>query len=63
MTARDRAWLRTFLHLDRRVGTAVRRHDVERQEVVLADEVGMGKTYEALGVLAACLQSVPAPVR
>jgi hypothetical protein len=74
MTARDRAWLRTFLHLDRRVGTAVRRHDVERQEdtvlraltlldeqpgVVLADEVGMGKTYEALGVLAACLQERP----
>lgn len=65
---RDRAWLRSFLRLDRRAGAAVRLRDVERQEdtvlraltlldeqpgVVLADEVGMGKTYEALGVLAA----------
>jgi hypothetical protein len=74
VTARDRTWLRSFLHLDSRVGTAVRRHDVERQEdtvlralalldeqpgVVLADEVGMGKTYEALGVLAARLHERP----
>ena len=28
MTARDRAWLRTFLHLDRRVGTAVALHEI-----------------------------------
>ena len=68
MTARDRAWLRSFLRLDARAGAAVRARDVERQEdtvlralallehqpgVVLADEVGMGKTYEALGVVAA----------
>lgn len=74
MTIRDRAWLRSFLYLDSRVGTAVRRQDVERQEdtvlralalldeqpgVLLADEVGMGKTYEALGVLAARLHERP----
>jgi hypothetical protein len=67
---RDRAWLRGFLRLDARAGVAVRMRDVERQEdtvlralelldqqpgVVLADEVGMGKTYEALGVVAARL--------
>lgn len=74
MTTRDRAWLRTFLRLDSHAGAAVRLHDVERQEdtvlralalldqqpgVVLADEVGMGKTYEALGVLAARLHERP----
>lgn len=73
-TPRDRSWLRTFLRLDRRAGRAVRIRDVERQEdtvlraltlldeqpgVVLADEVGMGKTYEALGVLAARLHVRP----
>jgi hypothetical protein len=72
--SRDRAWLRSFLRLDRRAGSAVRARDVERQEdtvlraltlldeqpgVVLADEVGMGKTYEALGVLAARLHERP----
>lgn len=74
MTDRDRAWLRSFLRLNARAGTAVRARDVERQEdtvlraldlldlqpgVVLADEVGMGKTYEALGVLAARLHQRP----
>lgn len=74
MTLRDRAWLRGFLRLDARAGAAVRDRDVERQEdtvlralalldqqpgVVLADEVGMGKTYEALGVVAACLHERP----
>ena len=56
-------------------GAVVPRRDVERQEdtvlralelldrapgVVLADEVGMGKTYEALGVMAARMQENPA---
>lgn len=66
---RDREWLRSFLHLDVRADVlTVPRQDVERQEdtvlralsmldsqpgLILADEVGMGKTYEALGVLAA----------
>lgn len=74
MTHRDRAWLRGFLRLDARAGAAVRARDVERQEdtvlraldlldrqpgVVLADEVGMGKTYEALGVVAARLHERP----
>lgn len=74
MTIRDRAWLRGFLRLDARAGMAVRPRDVERQEdtvlralalldqqpgVVLADEVGMGKTYEALGVVAARLHERP----
>lgn len=74
MTDRDRAWLRGFLRLDARAGMAVRARDVERQEdtvlralalldqqpgVVLADEVGMGKTYEALGVVAARLHERP----
>lgn len=67
---RDRAWLRTFLALDARARETVLPRDIERQEdtvlralelletqpgVVLADEVGMGKTYEALGVVAARL--------
>ena len=74
MTTRDRTWLRSFLRLNARAGTAVRARDVERQEdtvlraltllaeqpgVVLADEVGMGKTYEALGVVAARLHERP----
>jgi hypothetical protein len=69
MVERNREWLRKFLHLDARMGTlTVPERDIERQEdtvlrslslldeqpgVVLADEVGMGKTYEALGVIAA----------
>ena len=75
MSLRDRAALRKFLHLDARAGATVRPRDIERQEdtvlralacldeqpgVVLADEVGMGKTYEALGVLAARLEERPA---
>jgi len=68
MAVRDRAWLRGFLQLDARAEATVPLRDIERQEdtvlralglldaqpgVVLADEVGMGKTYEALGVIAA----------
>src|SRR5689334_22918547 len=74
MPLRDRDWLRTFLHLDAYAGANVPPRDIERQEdtvlraltlldaqpgVVLADEVGMGKTYEALGVLAARLHERP----
>ncbi|UQA63958.1 helicase [Polyangium aurulentum] len=66
--------MRGFLHLDARADATVPARDVERQEdtvlraldlldqqpgVVLADEVGMGKTYEALGVLAARLHERP----
>lgn len=68
MTARTREWLRSFLKLGARVeqdGIPV--GDIERQEdtvlramdmlddrpgILLADEVGMGKTYEALGIAA-----------
>jgi len=69
MTDRDRTWLRSFLDLGARAARdGVPSDDVERQEdtvlralamlderpgVVLADEVGMGKTYEALGLVAA----------
>lgn len=68
-----RAQLRTFLHLSQRaLVDRVPQRDVERQEdtvlramsllerqpgVVLADEVGMGKTFEALGVTAAFHQA------
>lgn len=70
-----RAELRTFLYLSQRADVdRVPKRDVERQEdtvlralsllndqpgVVLADEVGMGKTFEALGVAAAFHQSSP----
>lgn len=72
--ARTRSWLRGFLRLDARAGATVSMRAVERQEdtvlralaclderpgVVLADEVGLGKTYEALGMLAARLQEHP----
>ncbi|MFY0522507.1 SNF2-related protein [Archangium gephyra] len=66
---RTREWLRSFLQLGARGDLdSVPSADVLRQEdtvlqaldildeepgVVLADEVGMGKTYEALGVIAA----------
>ena len=69
MTTRDRAWLREFLRLDRRQDVdGIPERDIHRQEdtvlraldhldeepgVVIADEVGMGKTWEALGVAAA----------
>lgn len=75
MTERSRVWLRSFLSLDARTdGMTVPASDVARQEdtvlralgmldvqpgVVLADEVGMGKTYEALGVIAARRQEDP----
>ena len=66
---RSHEWLRSFLHLGARADKeGVPARDIERQEdtvlraldileerpgVVLADEVGMGKTFEALGVAAA----------
>ncbi|MCY1061837.1 SNF2-related protein [Nannocystis sp. SCPEA4] len=69
MTLRDRTWLQGFLTLGAlRSQGNISPSDIERQEdtvlraleildqnpgVVLADEVGMGKTFEALGVLAA----------
>lgn len=73
---RDRNWLRGFLRLDAHaVANAIPESDVRRQEdtilraldlldrqsgVVLGDEVGMGKTYEALGVAAARRHMDPA---
>ena len=75
MSVRTRDWLRTFLHLDARARKdGIPSSDVERQEatviraldmldnrpgIVLADEVGMGKTYEALGVAAAMRHAKP----
>lgn len=71
MSIRDLNWLRGFLDLGARAHTdGVPLTEVARQEatvlralamlderpgVVLADEVGMGKTFEAIGVIAACL--------
>ena len=68
---RDRTWLRGILQLGARaLQDGVPETDIARQEdtvlralalledrpgVVLADEVGMGKTFEAIGVLAAML--------
>lgn len=68
MSVRTRDWLRAFLRLDARAGKdGIPSSDIERQEatviraldmldsqpgIILADEVGMGKTYEALGVAA-----------
>jgi superfamily II DNA or RNA helicase len=75
MTLRDRDWLRTFLDLGAmRKQANIAERDIERQEdtvlraleildgapgVVLADEVGMGKTFEALGVVAARAHADP----
>lgn len=75
MTPRDRRSLRSFLDLGAMATQAnISMKDIERQEdtvlraleildgapgVVLADEVGMGKTFEALGVLAARAQADP----
>ena len=75
MTARTRKWLRAFLSLDARSSKdGIPASDVERQEdtviralnmlddrpgIVLADEVGMGKTYEALGIAAAMRHAKP----
>lgn len=69
MTTRTREWLRSFLQLGIRAEKdGIPAADIERQEdtvlraldlldeqpgIVLADEVGMGKTYEALGIAAA----------
>lgn len=69
MSTRTREWLRTFVRLGARAEKdGIPATDVERQEdtviraldmlderpgIVLADEVGMGKTYEALGIAAA----------
>ncbi|MBL8683567.1 MAG: helicase [Myxococcales bacterium] len=72
MQVADRTQLRQFLKLGARSGNTVALRDIERQEdtvlralalletqpgVVLADEVGMGKTFEALGVVAAFTHS------
>ena len=75
MIARTREQLRTFLRLDARASKdGISASDVERQEdtvigaldkldnrpgIVLADEVGMGKTYEALGIAAAMRHANP----
>ncbi|NUQ72876.1 MAG: DEAD/DEAH box helicase family protein [Polyangiaceae bacterium] len=75
MSDRDRTWLRGFLHLGARaIADGIPTRDIERQEdtvlralsllggqpgVVLADEVGMGKTFEALGVIAAFRHTDP----
>ncbi len=65
----DRQWLRQFIRLDDRAeADGIPNSDVLRQEdtvlralqmleeqpgIILADEVGMGKTFEALGIAAA----------
>lgn len=73
MSTRNREWLRSFLDLGARAEKdGIPISDVERQEdtvlraldmledrpgIVLADEVGMGKTFEALGIAAAIRQA------
>jgi len=75
MTQDDRAWLKSFLDLGAHAQQGnISARDIERQEdtvlraleilregpgIVLADEVGMGKTFEALGVLAARAHVAP----
>lgn len=75
----DRAWLRSFLDLgarrreERIADAAIRLQEdtvlaalatLEREPgVLLADEVGMGKTYQALGVLAATYERARAEGR
>ncbi|MEO7327254.1 MAG: SNF2-related protein [Minicystis sp.] len=75
MSARDVQWLQSFLDLGargaadgvppaevaRQEATVLRALDMldDRPGVVLADEVGMGKTFEAIGVIAACLHGKP----
>ena len=75
MIIRTREWLQGFLDLGARAekdgipsADVVRQEDTvlcaldmldERPGIVLADEVGMGKTYEALGVAAATRHSRP----
>jgi hypothetical protein len=72
----SRRWLRSFLQLDaRRVEEHISEEAIHRQEdtvlsalqilqtepgVLLADEVGMGKTYQALGLIACILERNPA---
>lgn len=74
-SSRNREWLRSFLQLGARAAKdGIPATDVQRQEdtvlralemlddrpgIVLADEVGMGKTYEALGVAAAFRHATP----
>lgn len=75
MIPRDQTWLRSFLDLGAHAQQGnISTRDIVRQEdtvlraleilqdgpgVVLADEVGMGKTFEALGVLAARAHLAP----
>ena len=75
MSTRTRAWLRSFLQLgaraekekipgldiERQEATVIRALDMldDRPGIVLADEVGMGKTYEALGIAAAMRYKKP----
>lgn len=75
MTVRTREWLRSFLRLDARAQVDnIPSRDILRQEdtvlgalevleerpgVVIADEVGMGKTFEAIGVVAAFRRQSP----
>src|SRR5690554_2800924 len=75
MSQRNRKWLRSFLRMGARAEKdGIPAGDIERQEdtvlraldmldtrpgVVLADEVGMGKTYEALGIAAALRHEKP----
>ncbi len=74
-TGRTREWLRSIVSLGARAQhDGVPMADVERQEdtvlraldlldrqpgIILADEVGMGKTFEALGVVAALRSEKP----
>ena len=75
MSTRTCTWLRSFLQLGARAEKdKIPALDIERQEatvlraldmlddrpgIVLADEVGMGKTYEALGIAAAMRHDHP----
>lgn len=75
MPTRDRTWLRRFLRLGAApVSPPMAHSEVERQEdtvletldrlarepgVLIADEVGMGKTYEAIGVIACLVHENP----
>jgi hypothetical protein len=75
VSTRTRDWLRGFLHLgaraekdgitmpeiERQEDTVIRALDMldDRPGILLADEVGMGKTYEALGIAAAMQKKSP----
>lgn len=72
---RTRKWLGEFLHLNARQSEdSIPQRDIDRQEdtvlraletleqrpgIILADEVGMGKTFEALGLAAAVRHQKP----